>query len=115
MTKSAVRLLAFVLCFSIALLSQAPVGPDAYKNLKYRYIGPVGNRATAVTGIPGNPWVYYVGAASGGIFKTTDGGTHWEPIFDGQDVSSIGALALAQSGTRSCVCGLASGPDELSH
>jgi len=65
--------------------------------LKYRYIGPVGNRATAVVGIAGNPWIYYVGAASGGIFKTTDGGIHWEPIFDGQDVSSIGSLALDPS------------------
>jgi photosystem II stability/assembly factor-like uncharacterized protein len=100
------------LCFfSIALMAQTPgsptralrdgvegpLAPDAYRQLKYRYIGPVGNRATSVVGIAGNPWIYYVGAASGGIFKTTDGGTHWEPIFDGQDVSSIGSLALAPS------------------
>src|SRR5204863_8136351 len=90
------RVLGFLLllCFSIALWAQAP---EAYRQLKYRYIGPVGNRATAVIGIPGNPWIYYVGAASGGIFKTTDGGAHWEPIFDGRDVSSIGSLALDPS------------------
>ena len=75
---------------------QAPqVKPEVYGQLKYRYIGPEGNRATAVAGIPGNPNVYYVGAASGGIFKSTDGGIRWEPIFDDQPVASIGSLAVA--------------------
>jgi len=74
---------------------QSPISPDAYNEMKFRYIGPVGNRATAVAGIPGNPGVYYVGAASGGIFKSTDGGIHWDPIFDDQPVSSIGSLAVA--------------------
>ena len=97
MAKSAGYVLGLLLSFSIVLSAQAPVAPDAYRQLKYRYIGPVGNRATAVVGIAGNPWIYYVGAASGGIFKTTDGGIHWEPIFDGQDVSSIGSLALDPS------------------
>jgi photosystem II stability/assembly factor-like uncharacterized protein len=95
MMKPVVRVVALLsLCISVALWAQAPLAPESYKQLKYRYIGPVGNRATAVVGIPGNPWIYYVGAASGGIFKTTDGGIHWEPIFDSQDVSSIGSLAL---------------------
>src|SRR5215472_8580956 len=95
MVKPIVRVLGLLLLsFSVALSAQVPIAPDAYRQLKYRYIGPVGNRATAVVGIAGNPWTYYVGAASGGIFKTTDGGTHWEPIFDGQDASSIGSLAL---------------------
>jgi photosystem II stability/assembly factor-like uncharacterized protein len=65
--------------------------------LRYRYIGPVGNRVTSVSGVPGQPYIYYAGAASGGIFKTTDGGIHWEAIFDGQPVSSIGSLAVAAS------------------
>src|SRR5215469_8823484 len=60
---------------------QTPISPDVYNEMKFRYIGPVGNRATAVAGIPGNAGVYYVGAASGGIFKSTDGGIHWDPIF----------------------------------
>src|SRR5690349_15518943 len=71
--------------------------PAAAAELKPRYIGPVGNRTVAVAGIPGEPNVYYVGAASGGIWKTTDAGIHWAPIFDGQEVSSIGALAVAPS------------------
>jgi photosystem II stability/assembly factor-like uncharacterized protein len=71
--------------------------PDAYAQLKFRYIGPVGNRVIAVAGVPTNPNVYYVGAASGGIFKTTDNGAHWDAIFDDQTVSSIGSLAVAPS------------------
>ena len=76
---------------------QAQISPDVYNEMKFRYLGPVGNRATAVVGIAGNPHVYYVGAASGGIFKSTDGGIHWDPIFDEQPVSSIGSLAVAAS------------------
>jgi photosystem II stability/assembly factor-like uncharacterized protein len=71
--------------------------PDAYSQLKFRYIGPVGNRVIAVAGLPREPNVYYVGAASGGIFKTTDNGAHWTAIFDDQPVSSIGSLAISPS------------------
>jgi photosystem II stability/assembly factor-like uncharacterized protein len=71
--------------------------PDTYGHLRWRYIGPTGNRVTSVASVPGDPLVYYTGAASGGIFKTSDGGIHWQPIFDDQPVSSIGALAVAPS------------------
>ena len=87
-----------VLCVGLSTRAQQiQISPDVYNEMKFRYIGPVGNRATAVVGIPGNPSVYYVGAASGGIFKSTDGGVHWDPIFDDQPVSSIGSLAIAAS------------------
>jgi photosystem II stability/assembly factor-like uncharacterized protein len=72
-------------------------GPELYSRLNWRYIGPEGNRTDAVAGVPGDPLVYYVGAASGGIWKTFDGGLHWNAIFDDQPVSSIGALAVAPS------------------
>ncbi|HEY7293250.1 MAG TPA: hypothetical protein VH583_25670 [Vicinamibacterales bacterium] len=71
--------------------------PDAYAALKFRYIGPVGNRVIAVAGVPRDPNIYYVGAASGGIFKTSDNGAHWSAIFDDQQVSSVGSLAIAPS------------------
>ncbi len=74
-----------------------PETPDVYKQLKYRYIGPEGNRVIAVAGDPKDRNVYYAGAASGGIFKSDDGGIHWKPIFDGQPVSSVGSLAIAPS------------------
>ena len=91
-------LMKIALLASAAVLSyaQAPqIGSEQLNQLRYRYIGPVGNRVIAVAGIPGDPNIYYVGAASGGIFKTTDGGTNWQPIFDGQEVSSVGSLAVA--------------------
>ncbi|MEM7353708.1 MAG: sialidase [Acidobacteriota bacterium] len=75
----------------------AGLAADFFDALEYRHIGPLGNRVIAVTGVPGDSNVYYIGAASGGIFKTTDGGVHWQPIFDDQPVSSIGALAIAPS------------------
>jgi len=73
------------------------ITPDLYGKLEYRHIGPVGNRVISVVGVPGDPLVCYIGAASGGIFKSTDGGINWEPIFDDQAVSSIGSLAIAPS------------------
>jgi len=83
-----------VLCI---LTANAQETKDILGSLRFRHIGPVGNRLTSVVGIPDQPNIYYVGAASGGIWKTVDGGVHWEPIFDGQPVSSIGALAIAPS------------------
>ncbi|MGE5837917.1 MAG: WD40/YVTN/BNR-like repeat-containing protein, partial [Acidobacteriota bacterium] len=70
-------------------------GPDVYGSLRWRYVGPEGNRVSAVVGVPGDPLTYYAGSASGGIFKTSDGGLNWAPIFDGQPVHSIGDLAVA--------------------
>ena len=90
----------FLICLSSGWISPTKAQEsqrDVMGSLRYRYIGPTGNRLTSVVGIPGDPNVYYVGAASGGIWKTIDGGVHWEPIFDGQPVSSIGQLAIAPS------------------
>ena len=80
-----------------AAAARPALAPESYSQLRYRYVGPVGNRFTSVAGIPGDPNVYYAGAASGGIWKTTDGGVHWSPIFDDYGVQSIGALAIAPS------------------
>ena len=68
-----------------------------YSQLTFRHIGPEGNRVTSVTGIAGDPMTYYAGAASGGIWKSSDGAIHWEPVFDKEQVSSIGSLAVAPS------------------
>jgi len=93
---------------SVALAQQKPqqelkeaktpeVDTAVYQSLKYRYIGPEGNRVTSVTGVPGDANTYYAGAASGGLWKSSDGGIHWESVFDKQPVSSVGALAVAPS------------------
>ena len=70
---------------------------DFFASADYRHVGPVGNRVSAVVGEPGNGNVYYVGAASGGVFKSEDAGHSWRPVFDGQAAQSIGALAVAPS------------------
>jgi len=75
--------------------------PSLLGALKWRMIGPFrGGRVLAVTGIPGQPDVYYIGAVAGGIWKTTNGGITWQPIFDGQHIASIGALAIAPSNPK---------------
>ena len=73
------------------------LSPATFASLPFRYVGPPGNRINAVAGVAGDPTVVYAGTPSGGIFKSTDGGLHWAPIFDAQHVMSIGALAVARS------------------
>src|SRR5947199_5582182 len=68
------------------------------EGLQFRFLGPaVGNRISAVAAIPGDPSTYYAGAASGGVWKSTDNGRTFAPVFDSQPVQAIGALALAGS------------------
>lgn len=84
--------------FAGAYKTQAQkIDKQQLKQLKFRFIGPVGNRTISVAGIPGDPLTYYVGAASGGIFKTVDGGLNWKSLFNDKPVSSVGALAIAPS------------------
>jgi len=72
---------------------------DVFHNLKFRDLGPgtAGGRVTSIVGIAGNPNLYYVGTAGGGIFKTIDGGLQWKPIFEHEATASIGTLALDPS------------------
>ena len=84
-----------LICGSVAAGQQLQdVDPDVFSRLTYRHIGPVGNRVSAVAGVPGDPNVYYIGAASGGVFKSVDGGVGWEPVFDDQPAASIGSIAI---------------------
>src|SRR5437773_2209102 len=75
------------------------VGADSLNNVKFRNLGPAvaGGRVAAVVGGPGDRDVYCIGAAAGGVWKTTDGGESWEAVFKDQPTSSIGAVTLAPS------------------
>src|SRR5437016_1632396 len=97
-------MLGFAMFASIFLLITGSVAQDENEEkheepgFHFRFIGPVvGNRIAAIAGIAGDPNTYYAGAASGGVWKTVDGGNRWQPIFDDQPVEAIGALAVAPS------------------
>jgi len=74
------------------------VDTSFYSGLKWRSIGPFrAGRVSAVAGIPGNAAVYYMGSSGGGVWKTVDGGTVWNPIADQIKVASIGAMVVSPS------------------
>jgi hypothetical protein len=74
------------------------IDQEAYAALKYRLIGPFrGGRSAAVTGVPGEPNLFYFGSTGGGIWRSTDGARTWENISDGLFQGSIGAISIAES------------------
>ncbi|MFI5181979.1 MAG: glycosyl hydrolase [Thermoanaerobaculia bacterium] len=110
--KSFVRLALAPLVLATPLLTAAPAAEapteggkapaalsDRLAGMTFRSIGPFrGGRVVAVAGVRGQPMVFYFGAASGGVFKTTDGGASWEPVSDKDfRTGSIGAIAVAES------------------
>ena len=72
--------------------------PKLYQELRWRLIGPFrGGRSVAISGIQSQPNVFFMAANNGGVWRTTDYGRTWNPIFDDQPTGSIGALAIAAS------------------
>jgi len=86
------------LLLAIPVQSQSP-DPAFFNGLRYRLVGPArGGRVTTVTGVPSQPKTFYMGAASGGLFRTTDSGATWTPITDGKiPLGSTGSVAVADS------------------
>src|SRR4051812_32896316 len=70
----------------------------ALKGLTWRLVGPFrGGRVLAVSGVVGDPFTYYFGGVSGGVWKTTDGGLNWQSISDKFKINSVGAIAVSES------------------
>ena len=86
---------------SSAASAAPPTGladPPGLSALKYRLIGPAwGGRVSRAAGVPGNPNIYFAATASGGVWRSLDGGLSWSSVFDDQPISSIGSIAIAPS------------------
>ena len=104
--SSALKISLAAVMFCVGLAVIAPGGTagqssptEKLKNLEFREIGPavMGGRIDDFGVVESNPNIVFVGTASGGVWKTTNNGTTWEPVFDKQDVSTIGDIAIAPS------------------
>jgi len=92
------------LCFAAGVVSailasgagRAAEPANRYPSWRWRMIGPFrGGRITSLAGVPGQQNVYYFGTPGGGVWKSTDAGHVWQPIFDRQPVAGVGAIAVA--------------------
>src|SRR5258706_12872903 len=90
---------AIAASFHLAIPAAAQMNPALWSGLKYRMIGPErGGRVTTVTGVPSQPYTFYMGSTGGGVWKTTDAGHNWLNISDGFfSVGSMGAVEVSQS------------------
>src|SRR5580765_2874030 len=87
-----------LIAFACLTLSAQTFSPSLYSGLRWRDIGPYrGGRTVGAAGIPTQPNVFFIGVNNGGVWKTTDAGRTWKPIFDDQPTGSIGDIAVAPS------------------
>ena len=91
---------------------EAKLFADLFPGLEFRNVGPYrGGRSTAVTGVRHQPLTYYFGGTGGGVWKTTDGGSNWEPVSDKDfKTGSVGAIAVAESDPNVLYVGMGEEP-----
>jgi photosystem II stability/assembly factor-like uncharacterized protein len=99
MLRSSLLLLVALCALAVPIRSQSNIDPAFFNGLRYRLVGPArGGRVTTVTGVPSQPKTFYMGVASGGLFRTTDSGATWTPLTDGKvPLGSTGSVAVADS------------------
>ena len=112
MRRSLCLALSALFALSYSAVGAAPAASPAHvdasylTSLSWRLIGPFrGGRALAVTGVPGEPDHYYFGAVDGGVWESTNAGRTWNPIFDGENIGSIGSIAVAPSDIKTIYVG----------
>ena len=89
---------AFAVMLMASVFYAQKVDPSLYQSMKWRMIGPFrAGRTVGAVGIASQPNVFYIGVNNGGVWKTTDAGRTWKPIFDDQTTGSIGDVAVAPS------------------
>jgi hypothetical protein len=94
--KTIISLLT-ILAVAQPVAAQSLIETEDMSALDWRFVGPQGNRVSAVVCDSNDPNVYFAGACAGGVWKSDDGGTNWRPVFDDQPSQSIGSLAIAPS------------------
>ena len=96
--KHSIPKLAIILVSVVINFAHAQVDPALFKSMKWRMIGPHrGGRTVGAVGVPQQPNVFYIGVNNGGVWKTTDYGRTWVPIFDDQPTGSVGDVVVAPS------------------
>ncbi|HJQ26951.1 MAG TPA: YCF48-related protein [Blastocatellia bacterium] len=104
MTRLMAATIAILLCTCAALAQ--PYDAGSYAGLRWRMIGPFrGGRVNGVSGVPGQPTTFYFGSVGGGVWKTTNSGRTWKPVFDSQPIASIGAIGVAPSSPNTVYVG----------
>src|ERR1051325_6349624 len=99
-------LVLVALLLTAAYASAQQLDPSLYSGLRWRMIGPFrAGRVNAVSGVAGQPDTFYFGSVGGGVWKSLNSGRTWAPIFDANNVASIGAIAVSTANPNTVYVG----------
>ena len=106
LTSKLFHLLVILFVICAARSSAQQIDPAMFSGMQWRMIGPFrAGRVNGVTGVPGQPNVFYFGSVGGGVWKSENSGRTWTPVFDEQNTASIGAIAVAPSSPNTVYVG----------